>query len=68
MRRILLLIVTRRLARTPLGLVVLGLGWLFARRRRARRRQPADVPAPRAPGRRPGAPYARNDSVAGDRR
>ncbi|MFC6083275.1 DUF6203 family protein [Sphaerisporangium aureirubrum] len=36
MKRILKLVVTRWLARTPLGLVALGVGWFVMRRRRKR--------------------------------
>nr|WP_169950781.1 DUF6203 family protein [Microbispora sp. H11081] len=68
MKRILQLVVTRWLARTPIGMVVLGLGWLFMRKRRARDQQPARTPARRGPARRPGDPYARRGSAAGDRR
>ncbi|GAB3140194.1 DUF6203 family protein [Microbispora hainanensis] len=69
MKRILQLVVTRWLARTPIGMVVLGLGWLFLRKRRARRRQhPASSPVPREPGRRSGDPYARRGPAASDRR
>ncbi|MEO3810427.1 DUF6203 family protein [Sphaerisporangium sp. B11E5] len=36
MKRILKLVVTRWLARTPFGLAVLGVGWLVMRKRRRR--------------------------------
>ncbi|GAA5045664.1 hypothetical protein HNP84_002577 [Thermocatellispora tengchongensis] len=36
MKRILTVLLTRWLGRTPLGLAVLGVGWLILRRRRAR--------------------------------
>ncbi|MEU8176074.1 DUF6203 family protein [Microbispora hainanensis] len=68
MKRILQLVVTRWLARTPIGMVVLGLGWLFLRKRRARKQQPANSPALREPGRRSGDPYARRGPAPGDRR
>ncbi|MGI5155608.1 DUF6203 family protein [Microbispora sp. CA-102843] len=67
MKRILQLVVTRWLARTPLGLVVLGLAWLFMRKRRARRQQPEGTPALREPGRRDN-PYAWRGPAAGNRR
>ncbi|WP_182907877.1 DUF6203 family protein [Microbispora sp. H13382] len=72
MKRILQLVVTRWLARTPIGMVVLGLGWLFMRKRRARKQQPAQNPAQnpalREPGCRSGNPYARRGPAAGNRR
>lgn len=70
MKRILQLVVTRWLARTPIGMVVLGLGWLFLRKRRARKQQqqPANSPVRREPGRRSGDPYARRGPAGGDRR
>ncbi|GII77695.1 hypothetical protein Sru01_26770 [Sphaerisporangium rufum] len=34
MKRILQLVMTRWLARTPIGMVILGIGWWFTRRRR----------------------------------
>ncbi|MEU7882742.1 DUF6203 family protein [Microbispora bryophytorum] len=69
MKRILQLVFTRWLARTPLGMVLLGLGWLFMRRRRTRRQQqPAGSPAPREPGRRSGDPSAWRGPSAGNRR
>ncbi|MEN3536003.1 DUF6203 family protein [Microbispora sp. ZYX-F-249] len=68
MKRILQLVVTRWLARTPIGMVLLGLGWLFMRKRRARKQQPAQTPALREPGRRSGNPYAWRGPAAGDRR
>jgi Family of unknown function (DUF6203) len=34
MKNLFKLLITRRLARTPLGLIILGLGWLLARRRK----------------------------------
>ncbi|GIH62118.1 MULTISPECIES: DUF6203 family protein [Microbispora] len=68
MKRILQLVVTRWLARTPIGMVVLGLAWLFMRKRRARRQQPADSPVLREPGRRSGNPYAWRGPAAGNRR
>jgi hypothetical protein len=69
MKRILQLVVTRWLARTPIGMVLLGLGWLFMRKRRARnQQQPANSPALRQPGRRSGNPYASRGPAAGDRR
>ncbi|WP_182902647.1 DUF6203 family protein [Microbispora sp. H10830] len=68
MKRILQLVVTRWLARTPIGMILLGLGWLFTRRRRARKQQPANSPELRRPGRRSGNPYAWRGPAAGDRR
>ncbi|MEV4323732.1 DUF6203 family protein [Microbispora rosea] len=69
MKRILQLVFTRWLARTPLGMILLGLGWLFMRKRRARRQQqPASAPARREPGRRSGDPYAWRGPATGDRR
>ncbi|WP_169984710.1 DUF6203 family protein [Microbispora sp. H10836] len=68
MKRILQLVVTRWLARTPIGMVVLGLGWLFMRKRRTRKQQPAQTPARREPGRRSGNPYAWRGPAARDRR
>ncbi|WP_147268866.1 DUF6203 family protein [Sphaerisporangium album] len=56
MKKILRLLVTRWLARTPFGLVVLGAGWWFTRRRRAARA--AERPdVQREPGRRSAGPY-----------
>ncbi|GII63424.1 hypothetical protein Skr01_35090 [Sphaerisporangium krabiense] len=58
MKRILQLLVTRWLARTPVGLVILGVGWWLTRRRRAgKAAPPQDVP--REPGRGSRDPYAR---------
>ncbi|MFG1696594.1 DUF6203 family protein [Nonomuraea sp. NPDC049309] len=37
MKRLLKLLVARRLAATPLGLAVLGAGWILGRRRKRRR-------------------------------
>lgn len=78
MKRILQLVVTRWLARTPLGLVVLGLGWLFMRKRRSGsqqpgsqqygKRRPAKAPTLREPGRRSANPYAWRGPAAGNRR
>ncbi|MEU7689537.1 DUF6203 family protein [Microbispora hainanensis] len=69
MKRILQLVVTRWLARTPIGMVVLGLGWLFLRKRRARKQQQhADSPVLREPPRRSGGRYARRGPAVGDRR
>lgn len=69
MKRILQLVVTRWLARTPIGMVVLGLGWLFMRKRRARKQQqPANSPALRRSGRRSGDPYAWRGPATGNRR
>ncbi|MGW5265383.1 DUF6203 family protein [Microbispora sp. NPDC004025] len=68
MKRILQLVFTRWLARTPIGMVLLGLGWLFMRKRRARKQQPAQAPALREPGRRSGNPYAWRGPSAGNRR
>ncbi|WP_369409000.1 DUF6203 family protein [Herbidospora cretacea] len=50
MKRIVQLIFTRWLARTPLGLAVLGAGWLVGRRRRKARE--AEQNARIRPGRR----------------
>ncbi|KAA9380968.1 hypothetical protein F5972_07785 [Microbispora cellulosiformans] len=68
MKRILQLVVTRWLARTPIGMVVLGLGWLFARKRRADQRQQSQTQVRRAPGRRSDHRYDRRRPVAGGRR
>ncbi|MFG1861149.1 DUF6203 family protein [Microbispora bryophytorum] len=69
MKRILQLVFTRWLARTPLGMVLLGLGWLFMRRRRTRKQQrPAGSPPLREPGRRSGNPSAWRGPAAGNRR
>ncbi|GAA4583055.1 hypothetical protein GCM10023194_19340 [Planotetraspora phitsanulokensis] len=55
MKRILELILARRLARTPLGLVLLGIGWWIIRKRRADRA--GRVPELREPGREPRGPH-----------
>ncbi|MBP2706668.1 hypothetical protein JOL79_22930 [Microbispora sp. RL4-1S] len=55
MKRILQLFATRWLSRTPLGLVVLGIGWLIIRKRRGRR--PERSQDLRVPGRRSDNPY-----------
>ncbi|MEV7805812.1 DUF6203 family protein [Microbispora sp. NPDC088329] len=68
MKRILQLVVTRWLARTPIGMVLLGIGWFFMRKRRARKQQPVNTPALREPGRRSGNPYAWRGPSAGNRR
>ncbi|WP_198167476.1 DUF6203 family protein, partial [Microbispora sp. ATCC PTA-5024] len=57
MKRILQLVATRWLARTPLGLVVLGIGWLVMRKRRGAQR-PGTSEALREPGRGSRTPYA----------
>jgi len=69
------LVVVRWLARTPLGVVVLGIVWLIMRKRRARKRQPAGAPALHETGapalREPVPPpgeYARHGPAVGDRR
>ncbi|MFC4061316.1 DUF6203 family protein [Planomonospora corallina] len=52
MKRFFKVVVVRWLSRTPLGLAVLGAGWLLGRRRRRRRAAAAEgVPAGRGPGR-----------------
>ncbi|MER5425320.1 DUF6203 family protein [Streptosporangium roseum] len=57
MKRILQLLATRWLARTPMGLVVVAVGWWLARRRRAGRPgERRDVL--RHPGRTSADPYA----------
>ena len=56
MKRILQLLATRWLARTPFGLVVLGIGWLVMRKRRGRTDGRKD--APREPGRGSRDPHA----------
>ncbi|MDH2425670.1 DUF6203 family protein [Sphaerisporangium sp. TRM90804] len=57
MKRILQLVVTRWLARTPFGLAVMGIGWLVMRKRRAAKAGGrADVL--REPGRKSRNPYA----------
>lgn len=68
MKRILQLVVTRWLARTPFGLVVLGIGWWFMRRRRGDR--PADRRADvlREPGRTSSNRYVRQEPSARTRR
>ncbi|MER5321489.1 DUF6203 family protein [Streptosporangium roseum] len=65
MKRILQLLATRWLARTPMGLVVVAVGWWLARRRRAGRPGERKVGRPgerrdvlRHPGRKSGNPYA----------
>ncbi|OUC79952.1 DUF6203 family protein [Streptosporangium minutum] len=56
MKRILQLLATRWLARTPMGLVVVAVGWWLARRRRAG--GPGErKDASRHPGRKSGNPY-----------
>ncbi|MBX6381837.1 MAG: hypothetical protein IRZ07_02495 [Microbispora sp.] len=71
MKRILQLVVVRWLARTPLGVVVLGIVWLIMRRRRARARQPAGTAAlheTTAPARRGPVPLRGEYARPGDRR
>ncbi|GAA1294973.1 DUF6203 family protein [Planotetraspora silvatica] len=67
MKRILQLFATRWLARTPLGLIVLGIGWWIMRKRRADREGRA--PGMREPGRGPRDPSMyRGPSDRGRRR
>ncbi|WP_375782453.1 DUF6203 family protein [Streptosporangium becharense] len=42
MKRFFKVVVARWLARTPIGLAVLGLGWLLGRRRRQRAQRQGD--------------------------
>lgn len=46
MKRILQLFVTRWLARTPVGMVVLGIGWFVMRKRRKRAAEQGDGSRP----------------------
>jgi hypothetical protein len=55
MKRLLQLFATRWLARTPLGLVVLGIGWWVMRKRRAGHE--GRPPELREPGRGSRGPY-----------
>ncbi|GAA4567822.1 DUF6203 family protein [Planotetraspora kaengkrachanensis] len=55
MKRIFQLLVTRWLARTPLGLILLGIGWWIVRKRRADRE--GRPPELREPGREPRGPH-----------
>lgn len=55
MKRILQLVATRWLARTPFGLVVLGIGWWLMRKRRGQASERNDVL--RQPGRKSRNPY-----------
>ncbi|GGK92653.1 hypothetical protein Sme01_55140 [Sphaerisporangium melleum] len=67
MKRLLQLVVTRWLARTPFGLVVLGVGWWFMRKRRGGR--PEDrKDVLREPGRSSRNPYAWHGPAQRDRR
>ncbi|MFB4281937.1 DUF6203 family protein [Nonomuraea sp. MTCD27] len=43
MQKFLKLVVARWLARTPIGLVALGIGWYLARRRRRRQQPPHET-------------------------
>ncbi|MEV6979955.1 DUF6203 family protein [Sphaerisporangium sp. NPDC051017] len=60
------LLVTRRLARTPFGLAVLGAGWWFTHRQRARKAA-ARPDVPRVPGRRPAGRYTATGPSPGGR-
>ncbi|MET8142982.1 DUF6203 family protein [Sphaerisporangium sp. NPDC005288] len=67
MKKLLKLVVTRWLARTPFGLVVLGVGWWLMRKRRGD--QPGERrDALREPGRSSRNPYTGRRPVAGGRR
>ncbi|WP_248964488.1 DUF6203 family protein [Sphaerisporangium perillae] len=66
MKRILQLVMTRWLARTPFGLVVLGVGWWLMRKRRAGK--PAERhDVLREPGRKSRNPYVWQGPSARDR-
>ncbi|WP_405142747.1 DUF6203 family protein [Sphaerisporangium sp. NBC_01403] len=56
MKRILQLVATRWLARTPFGLVVLGIGWLVMRKRRGHQAGDRNDVS-REHGRKSGNPY-----------
>lgn len=55
MKKFLKLVVARYLSKTPLGLVVLGIGWFLGRRHKRRRAERENAPMPRraTPSRRP---------------
>ncbi|GAA1627856.1 hypothetical protein GCM10009733_025770 [Nonomuraea maheshkhaliensis] len=55
MKKFLKLVVARYLSKTPLGLVVLGIGWFLGRRHKRRRAERENAPRPRraTPARRP---------------
>jgi Family of unknown function (DUF6203) len=57
MKRILQLVATRWLARTPFGLVILGIGWLVMRKRRGEQAGKR-TEVLREPGRKSRNPYA----------
>ncbi|MEW9529876.1 DUF6203 family protein [Microbispora sp. NPDC049125] len=66
MKRILQLFVTRWLARTPIGMVILGIGWLVMRKKRSA--QAGKAQALREPGRKSGNPYMWRGPAARNRR
>ncbi|MFC4530966.1 DUF6203 family protein [Sphaerisporangium dianthi] len=74
MKRILKLVVTRWLARTPFGLVILGVGWWLMRKRRgANAGKPGERPGDRhdvlrEPGRSSRNPYSWQGPSARNRR
>jgi hypothetical protein len=66
-KRILRLVVTRWLARTPFGLVILGIGWWLMRKRRGGQvGERGDVL--REPGRKSRNPYVRQGPSARSRK
>ncbi|MEW9551706.1 DUF6203 family protein [Nonomuraea sp. NPDC050783] len=62
MKRLLKVLLARRLAATPVGALILGIGWLLGRRRRRRAQQagrPADHRTASRPAQRPARRAAR---------
>ncbi|MFC4115976.1 DUF6203 family protein [Nonomuraea zeae] len=66
MRKLFNLVVARWLARTPVGLIALGIGWFLARRRRRNRAAGHDQASGRTPAGR--TPAGRRDRTRRERR